>query len=198
MSIIYNPCWWLGRPSPKVFVSFHQRSSVPAIRRVIQLRGSYQILCLYSLYHNRIRSGVGRIIFWACSISLSVNTDLPLPIGPVTTQVNRCASLLSMIRMTRISNIHFYLYTKYQSPNSYLQVYIVQINICIMYNIFRIWFKCLQHQWLESRVIQSTLNVFYTQYKIQSLMPLKLQKYSLNTKFNHECHCNLEIHKIQK
>ena len=76
-----------------------------------------------------IRSDGGRIISRAYSISLSVNTDLPLPVGPKTVQVGGCASLLSMTRMMRISNVQFHLYTKYQSSNPYLQLYSVQINI---------------------------------------------------------------------
>ena len=66
---------------------------------------------------------------WSANNFLSVNTDLPLPVGPETIQVNGCASLLSMHRMTRISNIHFYLYTKYQSSNPYLLMCSVRINI---------------------------------------------------------------------
>ena len=58
-----------------------------------------------------MRSG-GGLNSRACPINLSVNTDL-LPVGPETIQVKGCGSLLSMTRMTRVSNVHFYLYTKY-------------------------------------------------------------------------------------
>ena len=67
-------------------------------------------------------------------MSLSVNTDLPLPVGPETIQVKGCASLLSMTRMMRIFNVHFNLYAKYKSSNQYVLMCSVQINI---YNILQ-------------------------------------------------------------
>ena len=139
---------------------------------------------------------------------------MPLPVGPETIQVNGCANLLSMTIMTKISNVHFYLYTKYQSSNPCLQLYSVRINIYKIYNIFRVWFKCLHHQWLRSRVNQSTLNVFFTQntkfkhqgrYNLENTYNTEFNhecrsnlKNTKNTKFNHECHYNLKIHKMLK
>ena len=49
----------------------------------------------------------------ACSISLSVNIDFPLLLGPETMQVNGYANLLSMTQMVDISNIYVYLYSQH-------------------------------------------------------------------------------------
>ena len=40
------------RPSPKAFVSFHQRSSLSVMHREIQFTGSYQIFV--DIHHNNI------------------------------------------------------------------------------------------------------------------------------------------------
>ena len=95
-----------------------------------------------------IRSGGGLIISRACSISLSVNTDFPLLVGPETMQVNGCARLLSMTRMMRISDGHFYLSQAYNQSKFTLSYTIskpsVQCHICL----FNIKAKC-SNQYIE-------------------------------------------------
>ena len=102
-------------------------------------------------------------VWWAyraCSISLSMNTDFPLSVGRETIQVRGCASLLSMTRMMRISDVHFYLYSQAHKQSKFTLSYTisqpsVQCHICILnikakcsnhylqiYKLYRVRFKC--------------------------------------------------------
>ena len=114
----------------------------------------------YSPLQNRIGSGGRLIIYRARSISLRMNTDFPLPVGPETIQVNGCASLLSMTRKMRIFDVHFYLYSQALEQSEFTLSYTiskpgVQCHICTfnikakfsnqylqIYGLYRVRFKC--------------------------------------------------------